>query len=100
MALTDSTEYVAILPLLECTGRLCFIAYSNSKTRVWDTEQLWFVKSYNLQSPFALSVTSLPSLAHFYIADWICVKFQAPLAIALLGIYSYADTYKNFLLEN
>lgn len=34
LALTDSTEYVAVLILLECTGRLCVFAYSNSKTRV------------------------------------------------------------------
>ncbi|OIT32914.1 hypothetical protein A4A49_40556 [Nicotiana attenuata] len=97
-ALTDSIEYVTVLPLLECISRLCFITYSNYKTRVWDPGQLWFVKSYNLQSPFALSVTTLPSLAHFYIANWICVTSQPPLAIAFPGSYSYADTNQNFLL--
>ncbi|OIT33804.1 autophagy-related protein 18h [Nicotiana attenuata] len=97
LALTGGIENVAALILLGCTGKFCFIAYFNSKTRVWDPGQPWCVNSYILHSDLALSVTSLPNFTHFYVVDWTCVRSQTPLDFALPSSYSYDDTNKSFL---
>ncbi|XP_009761398.1 uncharacterized protein [Nicotiana sylvestris] len=97
LALTGCIENVAALIFMGCTGKFCFITFSNSKTGVWDPGQPWFVNYYNSQSNFALSVSSLPKLTHFNIIDWTCMRSQDPSDIALNGSYSSDDTNNSFL---